>query len=107
MKRNVVAVLGMLLVAHVAGAQFTQQGGKLLDATAIGAVGQGQAVAISADGNTAIVGGNNDSAGAGAAWVYTRSGGVWAQQGNGDGCSTAHSHLTVDENRYFRVNKFA
>jgi PKD repeat protein len=39
-------------------------------------------VALSADGNTAIVGGNGDNSNAGAAWVFTRSGGgVWTQQG--------------------------
>jgi hypothetical protein len=47
-------------------------------ATIIGAT----SVALSADGNTAIVGGYFDNNATGAAWVYTRSGGVWAQQGN-------------------------
>jgi hypothetical protein len=37
---------------------------------------------VSADGNTAIVGGPGDNSGTGAAWVYTRSGGAWTQQGN-------------------------
>jgi hypothetical protein len=39
-------------------------------------------VALSADGNTAIAGGEDDNSGVGAAWVYTRSGGVWTQQGS-------------------------
>ena len=39
------------------------------------------AVSLSADGNTAIVGGFGDNSYAGAAWVWTRSGGVWTQQG--------------------------
>ena len=39
-------------------------------------------MAISADGNTAIVGGNSDNGGAGAAWVYSRTGNVWSQQGS-------------------------
>jgi hypothetical protein len=43
---------------------------------AVGACIQGHAVALSADGNTAIVGGNQDDNGHGAAWVYTRSGGA-------------------------------
>jgi hypothetical protein len=43
--------------------------------------GQGWSVAISADGNTAVVGGSTDTSNAGATWVYTRSGGVWSQQG--------------------------
>jgi hypothetical protein len=36
-------------------------------------------VALSFDGNTAIVGGLDD-ANVGAAWVYTRTAGVWTQQ---------------------------
>ncbi len=63
-------------------AQFVQQGNKLVGIGAVGTVHQGQSVAISADGNTAIVGGNGDNNTAGATWVFTRSGGVWTQQGN-------------------------
>jgi hypothetical protein len=71
----------MLLLAHAAAAQFTQQGSKLVGTGAIGSADQGFSVALSADGNTAIVGGSQDNSGAGAAWVWTRSGGVWTQQG--------------------------
>jgi hypothetical protein len=39
-------------------------------------------VALSADGNTAVVGGWSDNSRAGTAWVFSRSGGVWTQQGN-------------------------
>ncbi len=42
---------------------------------------QGYSVSLSGDGTTAIVGGNADANGTGAAWVWTRSGGVWTQQG--------------------------
>ena len=38
-------------------------------------------MSLSADGNTAIFGGINDNANHGAAWAWTRSGGVWTQQG--------------------------
>ncbi len=65
-----------------AQAQFTQQGPKLVGSGAVnGSSGanQGGSVALSADGNTAIVGGYGDNNGAGAAWVFTRSGGVWTQ----------------------------
>ena len=41
---------------------------------------QGWSVALSADGNTAIVGGNKDNSSVGAVWVYTRSGTSWTQQ---------------------------
>ncbi len=64
------------------GAVWSQQGSKLVGTGAVGATSQGASVAISADGNTAIVGGPSDNASAGAAWVFTRSGGVWSQQGD-------------------------
>jgi Divergent InlB B-repeat domain len=64
---------------------WTQQG-MLVGTGAVGNAFQGRSVSLSADGNTAIVGGYGDSGtgigGIGAAWVYTRSGGVWTQQGN-------------------------
>ena len=59
-----------------------QQGDKLIGTGAVGAAGQGYSVALSADGNTAIVGGYKDNAGQGAAWIYTRSGNTWSQQGS-------------------------
>ena len=62
--------------------KWAQQGSKLLGAGAVGTSAQGVSVALSADGNTAIVGGRDDGDGPGAAWVYTRSKGVWAQQGS-------------------------
>jgi hypothetical protein len=40
----------------------------------------GYSVALSGDGNTALVGGLADNGDAGAAWVYIRSGGIWSQQ---------------------------
>ena len=63
------------------GGVWTQQGTKLVGGGAVGNANQGYAVAVSADGNTAIVGGSGDNSAAGAAWVFTRSGGVWTQQG--------------------------
>ncbi len=62
-------------------AQFSQQGPKLVGTGAVGNAQQGFSVSLSADGNTAIVGGPGDNGGAGAAWVWTRSGGVWNQEG--------------------------
>jgi hypothetical protein len=41
----------------------------------------GQAVALSADGNTALVGGPGYEHSNGAAWVYTRNGSTWSEQG--------------------------
>ncbi len=138
MARHAGVVVGMLFLAHAAAAQFTQQGSKLVGTGAVGRPFKALSVAISADGNTAIVGGPAttpvpaprgcsraaagcgrsraaswsapapsglpcsrasrwrsrrtatppSSAGpptdsnAGAAWVFTRSGGVWSQQGS-------------------------
>ena len=60
------------------------QQAKLVGTGAIGTAGQGFSVALSGDGNTAIVGGpfdnNFGNIIVGAAWVYTRSGAVWSQQ---------------------------
>ena len=77
---------------QLAPARGFQQGQKLVGAGAVGSSNQGMSVALSADGHTAIVGGpgpNNadhdrsPSAGpAGSAWIFTRSGGAWTQQGS-------------------------
>jgi hypothetical protein len=60
---------------------FFQQGPKLTAGEETGAGEAGAAVALSADGNTALVGGPGDASDVGAAWVFTRSGSTWAQQG--------------------------
>src|SRR6266436_2237741 len=70
-----------------AQAQFSQQA-KLVGTGVIGSLAaQGWSVSLSGDGNTAIVGGYEDDATpetnlnqVGAAWVFTRTGGVWSQQ---------------------------
>jgi hypothetical protein len=64
------------------GNTWSQQGNKLVGTDAIGSAKQGQSVSISADGNTAIWGGNDDNGQQGAVWVYTRTGNTWSQQGN-------------------------
>jgi hypothetical protein len=63
------------------GGVWTQEGPKLVGAGASGNALQGTSVALSADGNTAIVGGPRDNGGVGAVWIWTRSGDVWTQQG--------------------------
>jgi hypothetical protein len=68
------------MLPTLAQAQFTQQGPKLVGTGALGIAVQGWSVSLSGDGSTAIVGGYSDNFEAGAAWVYTRSGGVWNQQ---------------------------
>ena len=61
---------------------WTQQGNKLVGTGAIGGANQGFSVAISADGNTALVGGDYDSSGVGALWVFVRAASAWNQQGS-------------------------
>ena len=63
------------------GSVWTQQGKKLIGTGAVGNARRGMSMALSADGNTAIVGGWSDNSKTGAAWVFTRSGGIWTQQG--------------------------
>jgi hypothetical protein len=63
------------------GATWTQQGGKLAGGGEVGEGDFGQSVALSADGNTALIGGGQDNGALGAAWVFTRSGSTWTQQG--------------------------
>ena len=70
---------GFWIFAHSTGT-WTQVGGKLTATGNSGAANEGWSVALSGDGNTALIGGVQDSAGIGAAWVFTESGGVWTQQ---------------------------
>jgi hypothetical protein len=71
------------IIPNLLFAQFIQQGPKLVGTGSVGSpVWQGETVAISSDGNTAIEGGLYDNSDAGAVWVFTRSGGVWTQQGS-------------------------
>jgi hypothetical protein len=75
------------------GGAWIQQGPKLTGGEASGAAeecseeageaqgecGFGHSVALSADGNTAVIGAPRDNEQRGAAWVYTRSGSTWTQ----------------------------
>jgi hypothetical protein len=61
------------------GSTWTQQGSKLTAAGARGSAGFGCSVALSADGAAALIGACADSANAGAAWMFTRSGTIWKQ----------------------------
>jgi hypothetical protein len=72
------------------GSTWTQQGPKLTSGEAgqpeEPCVGEaecrfGRSVALSADGNTALIGAPRSTGGSGAAWVFTRSGSTWTQFG--------------------------
>jgi hypothetical protein len=78
-----VLICGALLFSsQTARAQLIQQGSKLVGTLAVGAAQQGNSIALSADGNTAVVGGFADNSYTGAAWVFVRNNGVWTQQGH-------------------------
>jgi RHS repeat-associated protein len=61
--------------------KWTQQGSKLTGAEETGEGEFGYSVALSSEGNTALIGGLGDNSLHGAAWVFTRSEGKWTQQG--------------------------
>ena len=60
---------------------WTQEGEKLTGAGESGKGSFGSSVAISPEGETALIGGPGDAEGTGAAWVFTGSHSTWAQQG--------------------------
>jgi hypothetical protein len=72
--------VGAVWVFTRSGSTWTQQGEKLTGGEESGAGEFGAKVALSADGNTALIGGPGDNGGVGAAWVFTRSGSTWTQQ---------------------------
>jgi hypothetical protein len=86
------------------GGVWTQQGTKLFGTGSIGNASQGISVAITSNGNSVIAGGSSDSSGAGAVWIFTRSGGVWSQSGQklhgtgGVGGSNQGSSVAISSN---------
>jgi hypothetical protein len=73
--------IGAAWIFNRTGSIWSQHGSKL---TATGETGNaffGKTVALSADGTLALIGGHVDNAEAGAAWVFTRTGTAWLQQG--------------------------
>jgi IPT/TIG domain len=84
--------VGAVWVFTRSAGAWSQQGSKLVgDCTGGGCAQQGtgetgngafgSSVALSGDGTTALIGADGDNGGAGGVWVFTRSGGVWSQQG--------------------------
>jgi hypothetical protein len=75
------SVLGAAFVFTRSGSTWTEQA-KLTGAGEVGKGFFGGSVALSSDGNTALIGASADNEGVGAAWVFTRSGSTWTQQGS-------------------------
>jgi hypothetical protein len=63
-----------------AGSTWSQQGAKLTGAGEVGEGRFGQSVALSAEANAALIGGDRDNHSVGAAWAFTRSGTMWTRQ---------------------------
>jgi hypothetical protein len=60
---------------------WTQQGEKLTGAGATASAEFANSVALSDDGETALIGGASNEGGVGAAWAFTHEGSTWTQQG--------------------------
>ncbi len=45
------------------------------------AINQGNCVSLTSDGNMLAIGGSGDNSNRGATWIFTRTGGIWSQQG--------------------------
>jgi RHS repeat-associated protein len=60
--------------------KWAQQGKKITGGEELGKGNFGRGVALSSDGNTALIGGPSDKEGIGAVWAFTRSEGKWTQQ---------------------------
>ncbi len=73
--------VGAAWVFTRSGSSWTQQGAKLTGSGEVGKSFFGESVALSADGDTALMGTPSDDGGVGAAWVFTRSSATWTQQG--------------------------
>lgn len=72
---------GAIWVYKQSAGTWPQQGKKIVGTGGSNDAAQGCAVSVSADGNTAIVGGPGDNSGQGAAWVFKRTGETWSQHG--------------------------
>jgi hypothetical protein len=67
-----------------AGSSWTQQGGPLTAHNGVASDYFGNSVSLSADGDIALIGADGRSSSLGAAYVFTRSGAVWTEQGQGE-----------------------
>jgi hypothetical protein len=85
---------GVALVFTRTGDQWVQE--KKLAAT--GAVGKSApSVALSADGRVVMLGASNDNGGVGAAWVFARISGYWAQDKSVVGSGAVEKPVPVDQ----------
>ena len=119
LRRAALTLSTALLLAQPAWAGFVQQVLKVVGTGAVGNAQQDYSAALSADGNTAIIGGYLDNGQAGEAWVFTRSNGFWSQQHQKLAratasllvivlaASTVQAQSTAAEQRIFPIRKAA
>jgi len=74
--------VGAAWAFHFESGSWSQQGTKLTGSGAEKFPDFGTSVAVSENGNTALVGGPGDNGGDGAVWPFVRSGESWSQQGS-------------------------
>lgn len=72
--------IGAAWVYTLAGGKWIQQGEKLLGEDESTEAQEGHSVALSEDGNTALIGGYHNDISVGAAWAFVRSGSTWSEQ---------------------------
>lgn len=73
---------GAVWVWTRSGSTWTQEAKIVPTSGVVGTARVGFSTSLSVDGNTLAVGGNQDNSSEGAVWIFTRSGGVWTQQGS-------------------------
>jgi hypothetical protein len=72
--------IGAVFVFKLAGTTWVEEA-RLTGGGEVGDGYFGSSVALSTNGKTALIGGDADNGGVGAAWVFTRTGSSWTQQG--------------------------
>jgi hypothetical protein len=70
---------GVVYAFTRSGMSWSQQGSALTTPREIAGGAFGTSVALSANGNTALIGSPQSRAGAGLAWIFTRSGSTWSE----------------------------
>lgn len=73
---------GRVWAFKLSGTSWSPQGEAFVGSGELGEGHFGSSLALSGDGNTALIGAPGDSAHLGAAWVFKRSGETWSEEGS-------------------------
>jgi hypothetical protein len=99
-----VVIFAALICGSQLGSAHAQQGPKLVGTLGVGYNYQGNSAALSAGGNTAIVGGPYDNSEIGAAWVYTRTSATNSSD-TGLTASTTYTHTVSAYNAARNISR--